>query len=541
MDAITTAKPRRSKAAKPDQKLLVTIVVSFRERWRFTARTVASILAHSGGDFAIWLLDSGIPPAIRDELKPYIAKGRLELVQVSADKQPNHWRAEIAPRLQSKYAVFIDNDVVVLPGWLDRMVACAEETGAGIVCPLYLWGDSEESDLIHMAGGDLTLEPTPGGTRMTESHRHVSRRIDEVPDDLVRRPCGFGEYHCLMMRREVYSAAGLFDSGIVTVHEHIHATMLARELGFDTWFEPEARVNYLAFVPWQIGELPALRSRWDFAAAESSLEAFARRWKVIDDEDYRAPIRGFLATHAGHTDLLDPRPACAARRGEMMARADLQQTFGGLQWLALDSGYDTKDVDLMVRAYRLALALLDGLYRPCGRPFVNHLAGTASVLLFYGCPMPHVVAALLHASFTHGPPAKTPKKWLDQLAANNLEAVTAVAMVERYGPRARLLDQVDLSGAGMAELPLDSASLFLIDAANEIDMFLSFEVPVTGRSDAMPEARLANCLALLDHVGLPGMAATLRALREEADGPNLAPFHRGFETSFRITPATEGG
>jgi len=183
--------------------------------------------------------------------------------------------------------------------------------------------------------------------------------------------------------------------------------------------------------------------------------------------------------------------------------------------------------------------LLDGLYRPCGRPFINHLAGTASVLLFYGCPMPHVIAALLHAVYTHGPPAKVPN-WLNYLAQTYHEGRTAVRMIERYGERADLLDSADFSGGGMAELPLDTASLFLIDAANEIDMFLSLEVCVTGRSDVLPEARRDNCIALLDNIGLPGMAATLRGVRDQVEGLAPVPLQTKTQISFRIPAGLSG-
>src|SRR5206468_4649806 len=120
----------------------VTIVVSFRERWRFTADTVASIIRHTSGDYALWVLDPDMPNEVRAALKPHIDSGAVRLVQVASGKHPNEWRAEIVPLLSSPYAVFIDNDVVVRAGWLDKMIACAEETGAGIVCPLYLWGES---------------------------------------------------------------------------------------------------------------------------------------------------------------------------------------------------------------------------------------------------------------------------------------------------------------------------------------------------------------------------------------------------------------
>ena len=511
-----------------------TIIISFRERWRFTPRTVESILENTVGAFELWVLDSGMPEAMRRNLQRFEDQGRLRIIDVSRADQPNIVRGKIAAEIKTPYAVFIDNDVVVMPGWLDRMIACAEETGAGIVCPLYLWGAGEQSDLIHMAGGDITLEPTSGGARrFTESHRHVSRRTSEVPDDLHRRACDYGEFHCLLMRREVYSATGMFDPGIVTVHEHIHASMLARELGFETWFEPESRVNYLAFAPWQIGELHDLRARWDFATAEQSLEAFAKRWNIVDEEDYRVPMHRFLALHASHTDVIDPRPALAANRDRVMTRGDLQQTFGGLQWLALTTGYDRKDVGVLRRGYRLAMRLVRGIYRPCGRPFINHLSGTASVLLFYGCPMPHVVAALLHAAYSHGPKGLAGRMLAD-FTKYGPNAEAAVAMIEPYDNRAAVMGAVDAAGDDFSGLPLELASLALLDAANDVDMHLSLEVAVSGRGDTLEGVRLEQYQKLLDHVGLPGLAATLRAVHAEDTSMVNIPYQPDLRFSFRL-------
>ena len=513
----------------------VTIVISFRERWRFTPLTVESILTHTSGKFALWLLDSGMPGDVRDAVQQHVKGGKLRIVHVGQGQQPNAVRAAIASQIDTQYAVFIDNDVVVMSGWLDRMVGCAEETGAGIICPLYLWGEDKETDRIHVAGGDLDLVPAEQGVRMIESHRHVNRRISDVPDDLHRRTCGYGEFHCLMMRREVYSDDGIFDPGIVTVHEHIHASLRARELGFETWFEPEARVNYLAFAPWQVGELNDLRKRWDLPTADRSLDEFARRWNIVDDEDYRVPMHRFLALHASHTDVLDPRPALAARRDEVMTRGDLQQTFGGIEWLAHNSGYDRKDIGLLRRGYRLAMSLLRGLYRPCGRPFINHLAGTASVLLFYGCPMPHVIAALLHAAHTHGPRDLVPQRLRD-FTKFGPNAETAVEIVDRYGERSRLLRQLDDDKCDFADLPLELASLCLLDAANDVDMHLSFEVAVTGRADLLSGVRLEQTQRLLKYVGLPGLAETLQAVNaEEVAMPDI-PFEAGLNISFRLPP-----
>lgn len=522
--------PTKAKSGQPD----VTIVISFRERWRFTARTVASILEHTRGNFALWLLDPGMPDAIGDALGPHVEAGKLRLVPVDPGQPPNQWRGTIAPQLRSRLVVFIDNDVIVTPGWLDALVACADETGAGIVCPLYLWGQQEHSELIHMAGGDLELMPGDGGVRMTESHRHVMRTIAEVPDDLHRRPCGFGEYHCMLMRREVYSAENMFEPGIATVHEHIHASMLARELGYETWFEPGSRINYLAFAPWQVGELDALRARWDFATAEDSLTRFAERWKIVDDQDFRAPVHRFLTLHASHNDVLDPRPGLGAARAQVIARTDLEYGFGGLQRLAVERGYDVKDIITLRQGYRLAMALTHGQYRPCGRPFVNHLAGTASVLLFYGCAMPQVLAALLHAVHTNGPRELT-RQSIDWFKDFNPQAKVATRIVAQYADRWRRIDQIDQHA--LDQLPVSVASLCLLEAANEVDMRLSMEVAVSGRTDTLSGERKENCRMVMERVGLSGLAATLQSFDQSQKA--MLPFEKSLKISFRIKP-TQG-
>ena len=53
-------------------------------------------------------------------------------------------------------------------------------------------------------------------------------------------------------------------------------------------------------------------------------------------------------------------------------------------------------------AYELATELFAGRYRGCGKPFVAHLVGTASVLARHGAPIDVVVAGLLHAAYQQG-------------------------------------------------------------------------------------------------------------------------------------------
>jgi len=528
---------------------LVTIVVSFRERWRFTAKAIEGIIDNTTGQFGIVLLDSGMPQNVRDEVQQHHDSGAIEIVDVGRGTLPNHGRAIVAGRLKSKYAVFIDNDIIVMPDWLDRLVDCAETTGAGIVGPLYLMGNDGEADLVHMAGGDLAIAQEDGGLRMADTHRHSMRKLADIEPELRREICDFAEYHCLLMRREVYSAEGMFDRDIVTVHEHIHASLLAREMGYETWLEPGSKVKYLSFSPWLTGECADFRHRWDLSTAEDSLTHFASRWGVVDDAEFRARLRKFLLHHFSRADLLDPRADMAMTRDRPMTKADLQQNFSGLVWLAQARGCTADEMLLLGRCYRIALGLCEGMFRPCGRPFINHLVGTASVLLFYGCVVQTAMAGMLHAAFSHGRRPRSPEadgeisRLIGQLGHLGDRAAN---VAQRYDRRHSIFSGIEDKDVHPSRLPIGVAEIYLLEAANDVDMHLSLEVATSGRSDAISGRTLVFCQEMIETIGLPALAATMRTVRDEqVDLPKIR-FNGEFTGSFlldegRAVPAVRQG
>jgi hypothetical protein len=524
---------------------LVTIVVSFRERWRFTASAIAGIIQNTTGACRILLLDSGMPQNIRDEVQPYYESGAIDIVDVGQGTLPNHGRALIAPRVTSKYAVFIDNDVIVMPDWLDKLLECAEATGAGIVGPLYLWGHDGQPDLVHMAGGDLAIAQENGRLRMADTHRHSMQKLADIEPSLCRETCDFAEYHCLLMRREVYSAEGMFDRDIVTIHEHIHASLMAREMGYDTWLEPGSKVKYLSFAPWLTGEMADFRNRWALTTAASSLTHFAKRWDVVDDAEFRDRIGQFLLLHFSRADLLDPRSGMTATRDRVMTRADLQQNFSGLALLAQARGCTMDEILMLARSYRVAIDLCNGMFRPCGRPFVNHLVGTASVLLFYGCSLQTAVAGMLHAAFSHGRRPRSPEtdgEINSQIARLGGVGNRAAKVAQLYDRRTSIYSNLANKAVDCSRLPIGLAELYLLEAANDVDMHLSLEVATAGRSDAISGHTLAYCQQVIETIGLPALAATLSAVREEPVDLPRVRFNNEFTGSFlleqgRISPA----
>lgn len=494
-----------------------TVIVSFRERWGLTQVVLERLLTHTPPEVPIWLLDTGMPPSLRQALQPLAdAAPRLRILPLPAGLWPNQARGAIAARITTPYAVFIDNDVLVRAGWLEPLLDCADTTGAGIVGPLYLMGEDESSELVHMAGGQLDIQGEAPARVMGEAHRHIHRQLADIQPPPQRETCGFVEYHCMLMRREVFLDLEVFDPEIVCVHEHIHASLRAQELGYATWMEPATRVLYQSHHPWLIDDLPQMVQRWSAEAAERSLRRFSARWGVIDDARSFGGVRGFVGTHVGAVCPLRPTLQTPDNAPAVMQRADLEQTPAGLLHQARKRGYPAAELEQMAHALLLALRLFNGGYRPCGRPFINHAVGTASVLVHYGFEMRLVLAGLLHATYTHAAPVNTPEAAKERAVQHLTAALGGPRAAVERSVRAYTLRQQRypalLAQAPDALLARD-AELLLLDAANEVDMLLSFEVATSGRQDLLAEPLLARVLDACQRAGAPGLGQTLEHQR----------------------------
>jgi GT2 family glycosyltransferase len=492
----------------------VTVVITCRERYQLTEVMIEELVRNTHMPTRLLYMDTGDPDWLRSRIADRSKEWSLEVIRFDESLWPTQARRRVVDLIDTKYAVFIDNDVLVRSGWLEKLVACAEETGAGIVGPLYLWGSDAQSDTIHMAGGDLAWERSDtndNDVSLRADHRCIGAKLDQVM--LRREECDFVEFHCMLMRREVFRAPSIFDEAIVCVHEHIHAGLVARELGYKIFLEPAAKVNYLAFFPYSLADLSVFRWRWSREAGESSIRGFADRWGVVDDERSFGGVRKFLSLHQAQVDPV--RASIQDRRTAQMPMQedDLKQTFTGLMELALLKGYQRQDLERMEKSYWQALRLSNGGYRPCGRPFINHLVGTASVLVHYGFEARLVQAALLHAAYTHAPhfdggAQKTVDAVARRLGGLGSSLERAVRAYTVRSTRWQLLSELSNWQDAATMSDVDTAILAL---ANDIDMNLSGEVRTTGRSDGGDSAALSKVHDICQILGVPGMAGAARS------------------------------
>ncbi|MEO8136684.1 MAG: glycosyltransferase [Betaproteobacteria bacterium] len=499
----------------------VTIVMSIRERHALSEAAIDSIVADTPAPYRFLYLDVQSPPWLCETLERRAGEWNLEVVRFDEPLWPQEARVRILGEIDTDFAVFIDNDVQVEPSWLEALVRCADETGAGIVGPLYLWGDGIGRPMIHMAGGKLAEALAEGGRVLDESHYLMNVDPRQAADELVRRSCDFVEYHCMLVRTALLQDDTVMDPRLRAVHEHIDIALASIERGLPVYFEPASRVQYLAFATHMLDDLDFLRKRWDRDEAEANIALFCAKWGVVNDERSFGGVREFLGEHVARVDPLRPAGTLFRDRDVAVRRDELRQTRSDLLDLARERGYDAIDLANIDDAFLLAQQLMNGIDRPCGRPFLNHLAGVASVLVRYGFRADTIAAGLLHSAYSHSPlGAHGPdaEKGNEGVCARLGGPDSAVEQrVRAYSHRESIWSALDEDPAALSTLSVFEAEVIALAAANEVEMHLSGEVRNSGRTDTMDGTVLSIAVHVCRALGVPGMAATLLQLQQPSD------------------------
>lgn len=130
----------------------------------------------------------------------------------------------------AQYVLLVNNDAIADPSMLDELLACAQADGAGVLAPAIYY--VEPPDRLWFAGGrvnPLLLESLgPRG------------RIEPLPDAPTERDFLAG--CALLVRREVFEAAGLFDERFFMYYEDLDFCLRVRRSGYRLLVVPRARL-----------------------------------------------------------------------------------------------------------------------------------------------------------------------------------------------------------------------------------------------------------------------------------------------------------
>ena len=482
---------------------LVTVVISPREGHWMAESSLMTVLADDLVPFDLIYVDFDAPPKFADALRRHAAERGFRLVVHQDWIEPSAARRALLPEIRTKYVAFADNDIAVERGCLAKLVACAEETGAALVAPLYLQGGEGAPTTIHMAGSEFVWSETAPPVLLSDHHR-LTGQPAEAAAELDRAAVDFTEYHYVLARTDFVRQPGAISSDVLLVHEHLDLALFAREQGERVFFEPSARITYAAFGPRPLSDRAFFRRRWSVAGCEASAAAFAKRWPIVDADAFSG---GFARQKLPEVSLRRSGSAGVDLDAPMRPE-ELAQSRVRLREQALGRGYSDEDVLGFEEAGDLATLLFDGVYRPDGRPFLSHAIGTASVLVRYELQAFVVRAGLLHAALTHRPP------WLDaDEVAAALQAAGADTLVRGQPVVSALFagDDVDIGALNMLGVRIAA-----ILAANDVDMRLAGEYRGTGRPPDLNPLMRQRIAQALEGFGVDGLIESSAVIEEAA-------------------------
>lgn len=265
----------------------VTILMSARERFSATREVLNAVYEHTRYPFRLVYVDGGAPRGVRGYLQHKAESEGFELIRFPHYLWPNRARNIALSRADTEYVVFLDNDTLVSPGWLERLVSCADETGADVVTPLVCQYRPVHSE-IHYAGGETGIAVQARGEqtarRLVDRMRYEGQPIERVRPHLERAPTGLFEFHCVLMRRSVFERIGPMDERVLNTREHVDYCLRLRAAGGSVYLEPDAVVTYLGATPLLLSDMPFYMLRWSDAWTRASVARLEQKWSISGDD-----------------------------------------------------------------------------------------------------------------------------------------------------------------------------------------------------------------------------------------------------------------
>ena len=311
------------------EKPKVTIIACIRERFSCTRQFLENIYKNTDYPFELVYVDIGSPAHIQRYLQGKAQEKQFKLLNTGYYASPNQAKnvglLYVLGHSEPKYIVFIENDVTVKRGWLTKLVACAEETGAAVVGPLTCIGKPEHQ-VIHNAGGHAYIVTEVKNDQIRRRIRQqaylTGKTVAKLTEQLHRTRCDYVEFHCMLAKTEIFEKEGLLDEGMLASREHIDFCLTVSQAGGAIFSEREAVVTtdalgigsnkiglgawfgYLQIPNFEWSDLPYFMLRWSDAWDLASLHRLRDKWELSEDKYFQKRYRGIGSRR--HELLIQP-------------------------------------------------------------------------------------------------------------------------------------------------------------------------------------------------------------------------------------------
>ena len=222
---------RKDRIPAPDRPVRTSIILLCYNKIELTVQCLCSLLREVDlSDTEIIVVNN----ASTDETHRVLSDidGYIRLINLDVNVGCVGGNNEGARYARGKYLVFLNNDTVVLPGWLEPLVETAEEDpNVGAVGSMFIYPDG-------------TLQEAGGIVWQTGEAYHYG--WGKSPED---RPFNFAREvdYCtsasLLVRKELFNGLGAFDRIYSPIsYEDVDICMGVRSLGYKVIFQPSSRI-----------------------------------------------------------------------------------------------------------------------------------------------------------------------------------------------------------------------------------------------------------------------------------------------------------
>lgn len=275
----------------------VTVAFVPREVFSTTQRSLEALYERTSEPFHLVCVDGGSPPEIREYLERQARQRQFTLIRTDHYLTPNQARNLAVRQVRTPYVAFVDNDVLVSPGWLTHLVACADDTGAWVVGPLY-FEFLPEGRRLHMFGGECRIVVNERGERVYyERHHHAHQLHAEVAQPFVRSETELIEFHTVLVSMAAFEELGPLDEGLLCNAEHGDLCLRVRHAGHSVWLEPAAQITYAPPKRLEPSDEDFFLLRWSEAWAAATHRHINQKWNLTQGNRESRRANAWVSDH----------------------------------------------------------------------------------------------------------------------------------------------------------------------------------------------------------------------------------------------------
>jgi GT2 family glycosyltransferase/glycosyltransferase involved in cell wall biosynthesis len=240
----------------------VSLILPVHSQPELTAACVRAIVATATVPYELVVVDDTATASVKDVV------ARIAGATVLMNAHNSGYTRSLnrgSVRARGEFLLFLNDDTVPQPGWLEAMVECARSSeDVGVVVPMYLAPDGSLKEAGSIVWSDGSAENFGRGDRVVERSRYR-----------YRREVDYGSGACLLVRTDLFRAIGGLDEQFSPAYyEDADLCFAAREAGSRVLYEPRARVVHV-----------------EGATAGTELSAGNKRFQLVNQAPFVAKWR----------------------------------------------------------------------------------------------------------------------------------------------------------------------------------------------------------------------------------------------------------